>query len=174
MTGNRSGPCPKCGGMGSVPDGVFNVLEGAIEILNAPARTVEQLMRYVQVLNTAKEQHLSSEEVKERIDKEAPELSLMCMFLPKNFSDLCVFLTLIVTFLMYVSSLNASDNFPSENQVEYMINSSIEQMLMKQEIEQLSEDNEKLKQQNLSRPYRNSLCECDSGKRYKACCGQLI
>jgi hypothetical protein len=36
LSGNKSGPCPSCGGMGSIPDGVFNVLGNVIEILDAP------------------------------------------------------------------------------------------------------------------------------------------
>jgi hypothetical protein len=34
MTGNKSGPCPKCGGMGSVPDGVYDTLGDTLNIVS--------------------------------------------------------------------------------------------------------------------------------------------
>lgn len=34
LSGNKSEPCSRCGGMGSVPYGVFNFTENVIEILN--------------------------------------------------------------------------------------------------------------------------------------------
>ena len=35
MTGNRAGPCPYCGGYGSLPDGTFKIVDSAIEVLAA-------------------------------------------------------------------------------------------------------------------------------------------
>ncbi|MGF1689652.1 SEC-C metal-binding domain-containing protein [Photobacterium kagoshimensis] len=174
MTGNRSGPCPNCGGMGSVPDGVFNIVGNAIEILNAPIRTVEQLKRYAQVLDEAKEQKLSREEVKQKIDEEVPEFSSVSQYLPKNRSELYAFLALIISFLAYVTPLLMSDDGMSETEVESLINNSVQQMLMQQEIDMLKRENQRLKGFEFSTPSRNSECSCGSNKKYKQCCGQLI
>ncbi|MCC8256646.1 SEC-C metal-binding domain-containing protein [Vibrio campbellii] len=174
MTGNRSGPCPKCGGMGSVPDGVFNVLGNAIEIINAPSKTIEQLQRYAQVLDEAKEQRLSREEVKQKINEEVPEFSSVSQYLPKSRSELYAFLALIVSILAYVTPLMMSDDGMSESDVESLINNSVQQMLMQQEIERLSRENKELKGFEFSKPSRNSDCSCGSTKKYKNCCGQLI
>lgn len=54
LQGNKAGPCPKCGGMGSIPDGTFNVLGNAIEIITAPERTIEQLKKLADILSIAK------------------------------------------------------------------------------------------------------------------------
>lgn len=174
MTGNRSGPCPKCGGMGSVPDGIFNIVGNAIEILNAPMRTVEQLKRYAQVLDEAKEQKLSREDVKKKIDEEVPEFSTISQYLPKNRSELYAFLALIISFLAYVTPLMMSDNGMPETEVESLINNSVSQMLMQQEINRLQQENKQLKGDEFSKQTRNSKCSCGSNKRYKHCCGQLI
>ncbi|MCG9699555.1 SEC-C domain-containing protein [Vibrio natriegens] len=174
MTGNRAGPCPKCGGMGSVPDGVFSVIGNAIEILNAPSRSLEQLRRYAQVLDEAKEKRLSREEVKQKIDDEVPEFSSVSQFLPKSRSELYAFLALIVSVLAYVTPLMMSDDGMSEGEVENLINNSVQQMLMQQEIERLRRENKELENFEFSNPSRNSNCPCGSTKKYKNCCGQLI
>ncbi|AVF67483.1 SEC-C domain-containing protein [Vibrio alginolyticus] len=160
--------------MGSVPDGVFNVLGNAIEIINAPSKTIEQLQRYAQVLDEAKEQRLSREEVKQKIDEEVPEFSSVSQYLPKSRSELYAFLALIVSILAYVTPLMMSDDGMSESDVESLINNSVQQMLMQQEIERLKRENRELKGFEFTKPSRNSDCPCGSTKKYKNCCGQLI
>ena len=145
MAGNRSGPCPNCGGMGSIPDGVFNVIGNAIEILNAPIRTIEQLKKYAQVLDEAKSQELSREEIKTKIDEEVPEFSSVSQFLPKSRSELYAFLALIISVLAYVTPLMMSDDGMSEKEVESLINNSVQQMLMQQHIDRLENENKQLK-----------------------------
>ncbi|WP_230373960.1 SEC-C metal-binding domain-containing protein [Vibrio cholerae] len=174
MTGNRSGPCPNCGGMGSVPDGVFNVIGNAIEILNAPSRTIEQLKRYAQVLDEAKEQRLSREEIKQKIDNEVPEFSSISQFLPKTRSEMYAFLALIISILAYLTPLMMSDNGISEDEVENLINNSIQQMFIQQEVDRLKKENEELRKFEFLSPSRNSDCPCGSSQKYKNCCGQLI
>ena len=73
LYGNVSGPCPSCGGMGHVPDGVFNFIDNTIEILSAPQRTVEELTRLVQIIHEAKAKQQSNEQVVAQIREELPE-----------------------------------------------------------------------------------------------------
>lgn len=174
MSGNRSGPCPECGGMGSVPDGVFNILGSVIEIINAPIRTLEQLQKYSKILQEAKDNKLSKEEVKEKIDKEIPELASISQFLPKTRSELYIVLGLIVSSIACATPFIKGDNTVSEIQVEKMINNSIERVLLEQKIKSLEKENNILKGTQYETPFRNSVCVCGSGKRYKQCCGKLI
>ncbi|ENJ8203604.1 SEC-C domain-containing protein [Vibrio cholerae] len=160
--------------MGSVPDGVFNVIGNAIEILNAPSRTIEQLKRYAQVLDEAKEQRLSREEIKQKIDNEVPEFSSISQFLPKTRSEMYAFLALIISILAYLTPLMMSDNGISEDEVENLINNSIQQMFIQQEVDRLKKENEELRKFEFSTPSRNSDCPCGSSQKYKNCCGQLI
>ncbi|WP_230641812.1 SEC-C metal-binding domain-containing protein [Vibrio campbellii] len=173
MTGNRAGPCPQCAGMGSVPDGVFNIVGNAIEILNAPMKTVEQLQRYAKVLEQAREQSLTREEVKQKIDEEVPELSSISQFLPKSRSELYAFLALIISVLTYVTPLIMSDDGLSEREVEDLINNSVQQLLI-QQLNEARTDRQQLRDFEFSQPSRNSDCPCGSNEKYKNCCGQLI
>lgn len=174
MTGGRSGPCPKCGGMGSVPDGVFNIVGSAIEIINAPMRTVEQLKRYAQILDEAKEQELSRERITKKINEEVPEFSRINQYIPETKPELYAFLALIISFLTYVTPLLISDDGMPKHEVESLINNSVQQMLMQQEIDRLKQENQQLKKEEFAKPTRNSKCLCGSTKKYKHCCGQLI
>lgn len=38
-------PCPRCGGTGYVPDGVYNFTDNAIELVEGPESTVTDLKR---------------------------------------------------------------------------------------------------------------------------------
>ena len=52
FSGTRAGPCPSCGGMGHIPDGIFSFVGETIEVLSAPERTLDELSRLVPVFVT--------------------------------------------------------------------------------------------------------------------------
>ncbi|GJA11852.1 hypothetical protein KAM344_23540 [Aeromonas caviae] len=168
LSGNKSGPCPSCGGMGSIPDGVFNVLGNVIEILDAPRKTVDQLNRYVRVLNSAREQKLSREQIKEQIDKDVPELASISDFLPKTRNELYAFLALLLGILTtIITSMKDDEVTVVEPQIilEQTINNHFydTQVVTKPSITRLSAP---------VRPKvgRNEPCLCGSGLKYKKCC----
>lgn len=99
LSGNKSGPCPVCGGTGSVPDGVFKFVGGTMEILTAPQRTIDQLKRLAQILGSARQRNATAEEVKEEIRREVPELSKLADWLPANRTELYAVIAIIVTLL---------------------------------------------------------------------------
>lgn len=44
------GPCPRCGGTGTVPDGVYNFYDNVIELVSGPESTVTDLKRLAEKL----------------------------------------------------------------------------------------------------------------------------
>lgn len=52
MSGNKSGPCPKCGGMGSVPDGVYDTLGDTMNIVSTWSS--DRIIRLVEGLEQAR------------------------------------------------------------------------------------------------------------------------
>ena len=44
------GPCPRCGGTGTVPDGVYNFYDNVIELVSGPESTVADLKRLAEKL----------------------------------------------------------------------------------------------------------------------------
>lgn len=167
LRGNKSGPCPKCGGMGSVPDGVFNVIGDVIDIIDAPRKTVEQLSRYVKVLHEARSLNFSREEVKRKIEEDVPELSGISSLLPKTRTELYAFIALLISLF----TLLQDEKQPQD--INIMINNTVKQMMIQQEKElsDLSSANREIK---FDRPSRNDYCPCDSGFKFKNCCGEVI
>lgn len=162
FAGNRSGPCPKCGGMGHVPDGVFNFIGNTIEILSAPERTHAELMRLAEILRQANERSDTKEQVAERIAKEVPGLARLAGLLPSNRGELYGFLGLV---LAAAQLLSQGEKAP---QVTVNVTQVIEQVM----IPPPTSGAPKAKPQTQDKwPSRNQPCICGSGKKYKRCCG---
>lgn len=169
FVGNRAGPCPVCGGMGHIPDGVFNFVGATIEILSAPLRTIDELSRLTKVLREARKEKRSPEEVAQTIRKEVPELSHLADLLPKTRTELYAFLTLIVAVVTLLSQSGGNDN----KSTNITVNQTINQVFI--ETERTVKVPDKVAQVPIKatqKVRRNDRCPCDSGKKYKKCCGR--
>jgi hypothetical protein len=167
LSGNKSGPCPLCGSMGTIPDGVFSVAGNVIKLLAGPQKTINQLKKLAEILVEARRSTEEPSKVAEKIKREAPELSSIIDTLPKTRTELYSFLTVIftaITTIIAVATLY-KDHAPSEQDVEKMIGQAIER----------SFDERRPSEQGSSPvPRRIDPCPCGSGKKYKHCCGELI
>ena len=162
LSGNRSGPCPRCGSMGSVIDGVFNVAGDVIEILSAPQRTIESLQKLTQILKVAAQDKETSEEITNKINEQVPELTSVSKFIPKNATELVAWLTFILLAIQTINQLT-KDETPD---VTIILNHAVEQSMEPKNYYPFSQP--KIPQS------RNRPCECGSGKRFKHCCGKII
>lgn len=50
LIGNTSRPCPYCGGLGDVPDGVYDVMDGTIQLVRELPTTREELLIAARIL----------------------------------------------------------------------------------------------------------------------------
>lgn len=73
MTGNRA-MCPVCRSWGEIPDGVFNVTDGVLEILSAPSITRERLERFQAILSSVRTGSTAPSDALDVLRQEAPEL----------------------------------------------------------------------------------------------------
>jgi len=162
LSGNKSGPCPRCGGMGSVPDGVFNVTGNVIEILSAPNRTFQQLSALSEILKSAASGKKSSEEIAKEIEDKVPVLSPVAKYMPKNATELVAWLTFILLAIQTINHLG-DDDAPDVN---IILNQSVEKSMRPENYYPFA-----IPQTPNS---RNAPCPCGSGKRYKHCCGKAI
>jgi hypothetical protein len=166
--GNRSGPCPKCGGMGHVPDGVFNFVGNTIEILSAPERTRAELMRLAEILKEAKERSESKEQVVQRIEKEVPGLAKLAGLLPSNRGELYGFLGVVLAAAQLLSQGERSPTAPVTVNVTQVIEHV---MVPPPAARPPSAKAPAMPQSGAKKPSRNQPCICGSGKKYKRCCG---
>lgn len=165
FSGNRSGPCPSCGGMGHVPDGVFNFIGNTIEILSAPERTVSELLGLAKLLREARTKGENREQVAARIEKELPSLSILAKLLPTNKNELYGFLSVVIAAVTFYTQ--SGDKPPSQTVVN-----------VTQIVQQITTEHPQNQSQIRSSPARkkqgrNEPCQCGSGKKFKKCCGVL-
>lgn len=128
MSGNKFGPCPKCGGMGSTPDGTFNVLGSAIEIIRAPHHSVEKLKKLSEILKVARKEAADSDQVAENIKNDVPELASLLDIVPKTRAELYSFLTLLILALSLIINSRCSTDKPDIN-IQNIMTQSVEQVL---------------------------------------------
>lgn len=165
FAGNRSGPCPNCGGMGHVPDGVFNFIGNTIEILSAPERTISELLGLVEILKEAQTRGDSKEQVVKRIESELPNLSLLAKLLPTNKNELYGFLGVVIAAAaLYTQS---PDQAPSQQVV------NVAQVIQQITITQPQQVQNFKQATSVKKQGRNESCKCGSGKKFKKCCGAL-
>ena len=103
-----AGPCPKCGGMGHMPDGLYNIAGNSIEILANSPRSISDLERIAQILKSAKQRSATPEEITSTLKKELPELSSIADAVPKTRAELYAFVAIILTIIGML--INARSN----------------------------------------------------------------
>ncbi|MDB4076587.1 SEC-C metal-binding domain-containing protein [Porticoccaceae bacterium] len=157
---NKSGPCPRCGGMGSVLDGVFNVIGDVIERISSIRENKDVLIKASEILTRAVEVQASSQEVAKEIRRDTPEISNLADVLPKTRIELYAFLTLIL-FIIATILANADDSSDTEELLEKALERSMQPQYF-------------IPYEPPRRESRNTACSCGSGKRFKHCCGVLI
>ena len=167
LSGNTAGPCPNCGGVGHIPDGVYNITGDAIRLISGTLKSVEQLKTLSRILANAQKNNQTREEVNEKIQKETPELNSFASILPKTRVELYAFITII---LMAIGMMITTSNNQSlsESDVEKVIDNSIQKSMQPKNSLQTLPFLAKKKQS------RNELCNCNSGKKFKKCCINFI
>jgi hypothetical protein len=162
MRGTRIGPCPSCGGVGAVPDGVYKYADQFISLINGPLATIEMLTRVEALIMKAREANKSKDEIIDEIDKKIPEASEFIRGIP-DIQVVSQWVTLVISILTFAILIHTTylKDEPEQDKYQEMF------------LDHLLKENERLRQQEQP-PSRNSPCGCGSGQRYKRCCGQLI
>lgn len=155
----RAGPCPACGGMGHVPDGVFNFVGNTIEILSAPERTVRELRDLASLLRSASERRAAPEDVAEQIRAELPGFRRLADLLPTNRGELYGFLALVLAAVQLMSAPSGTTNNITVNQV-------VEQACPAAKPAAGAAPSRR----SSNKQGRNEPCACGSGKKFKKCC----
>ena len=173
FSGCGSGPCPTCGGMGHIPDGLYNFINNTIELVSGPHRTVSDLERLAILLREARSHNLSYAEVTKSITSEVPELSSFKDLLPKTRNELYAFITIILTIItIALSQRNSSEDKKIE--VNQVINNIVYQQISPTEAVQTPTSPLKSSSSTTAKSKkkigRNDPCPCGSGKKFKKCC----
>lgn len=173
LSGCTSGPCPACGGMGHIPNGLYNFIGNTIELLSGPSRTVSELERLAVVIKRARQQNASTEQVIEAIETEIPELSSLRDLLPKSRRDLYAFIAVIIAVINLIQG-QMKGNEPPKVEISQISNLVYHESSASPAAapgHPLSSRNElRHPHRPIRKIGRNELCPCGSGKKYKHCC----
>ena len=166
LSNNKAGPCPSCGGAGSLPDGVFETSDKAIRLISGNAKTQNSLNTLKAILLNAQKQNLPREKVTRAIEDEVPELRSLSSVLPKTRNELYAFITVIIAAIALLITLypNKNEKNISEDEIQKLIDKSVDQAISSTKRSPISQP-KKVKKQN-----RNDPCACGSGIKYKKCC----
>ncbi|GGQ04891.1 SEC-C metal-binding domain-containing protein [Shewanella litoralis] len=163
LSGTQAGPCPNCGGIGHVPDGVYDITGNAIKLLQGSIKTIEQLQQLSAVLVEAQKKNLSKEQVQTNIQEAVPELTGFASVLPQTRSELYGFIGIILAAIgLLITAYGTFKDEPvPEKEIEHIIERSIEKSIQK-----LAPP----KPPAPKKQKRNDPCACGSGVKYKKCC----
>ena len=165
VIGSKSGPCPRCGSMGSVPDGTYRMIEDMIEVLSASDRTIDELRKLSILVDSAKRGELSQDEVKMRAKEEIPELHpLLDWIVPRNREERFNFGMVILGVILplIISAMTNSSKEPNID-IDVVVNNIYK-------TEQVTEmpRNVPIRVNKIG---RNEMCPCGSVLKYKRCHG---
>lgn len=123
--GNTAGPCPKCGGIGYIPDSTYSGGDEFINLIFAPSSTIQTLRRLGLLLQDARDNNLGKEEVAQAIEQELPEYSRIAQVF-RTTNLFVPFMTIVIMFIFGILQLmndGSGDTYINE------VNINVEQTL---------------------------------------------
>jgi SEC-C motif len=159
--------CPRCGGIGQVPDGIYNVLGQVVQLLAGPGSSVEHLRRLKATFEAARDTQQGTEDLRKAVLATAPELTGLASALPTTRNELYTFITVVLTLLTLLVTAYAAfkPSGPSQSEIDAMVQKALSQA-------GASTTNTGAKRQGPKKAKvgRNEACPCGSGRKYKRCC----
>ncbi|WP_373514474.1 SEC-C metal-binding domain-containing protein [Persicitalea sp.] len=164
--------CPYCGSMGSIPDGLYDFIDGTVKFLGAPTVSISSLRKLKVILEDARENKDNFSTLSEKLNRETPELSSLSDIIPKNRNELYGFIGLILMILTLIQNQYLNDKDPNEiiNIINYNQVNNYSIPPINKTVERPIKDI--LKEKKVPKVRRNDLCHCNSGKKYKLCHGK--
>ena len=166
-------PCPKCGGVGHIPDGIYSATTDTITVLVTTAQSSRSLAALAAVLQRARQQRANAEQVARLLEQESIDLKPIAALvrrLPKRLDiKYWIGITLAVIAILQAE---ASDRKIEavESQVEHIYAQVVGPAAVPTPIPVRVAS-----PASIASPYpkvgRNDPCPCGSGKKYKRCHG---
>jgi hypothetical protein len=173
FSGVGSGPCPSCGGMGHIPDGLYNFVGNTIKLLSGPSCTISELERLAIILREARGRGASPELINNRIQEEVPELSSIKDIFPKSRSELYPFIVIILTIIHLILG-KIDKSAPPKIEINQVFNTIYQRQTIREPISlqtgNLPKETPSIVHQTKNKIGRNAPCPCGSGKKYEKCC----
>lgn len=108
--------CPRCGGIGDVPDGTFDVIGNTIRVLSAPGYTRERLGRLADLIRQQQAAKADPAETVETLAREAPELAPFFDRLRRSPEAVAAWLAILLSVIQLLMSVSHSPATPEDVQ----------------------------------------------------------
>ena len=162
--GSVTVPCPVCGEVGYVPDGIESFVRHLIELLSAPERSISEIERLSAIFVAAMQSEAAFAHVGDTIRESIPSLSPAADLLPSPPAERYAFISIALkSIVLFITELGRSDD-PTVD-VHQVVNAVYEE-----EAAPLSPLTTPPPPEEGAKVGRNDPCPCGSGKKYKKCC----
>lgn len=164
--GNTAGPCPQCGGMGHVPDGVYNLVGSTIELLRATPRSANELHRIAARLAALRAEGADLGSIRRVMEEELPEVRTLGDLAPRTRQDWYMLGTILLALLALLARTGDRTTINVQQVINHI---AITQDAPAEVGRQIGEPAEPASPQG--KVGRNEPCPCGSGRKYKKCHG---
>lgn len=157
-----AGPCPSCGGSGPILDGTYSLAQAAYKLLRGPKATFELVAKLESILEKAQSASANPESIRQEI-RLIPDIGdELIKLMPSKKSEWYVFIGLLITLITLIYDFNQPQPLNEEQMAR----------AVQRGIEAAQESSQKLDRPPAESRGRNKPCYCNSGKKYKNCCGR--
>jgi len=156
MINCTAGPCPYCGSMGKIPDGIYSALTNTAHLLASGNILPPHLRQLISILNSSVDIKADSESVSNQIKENLPELSSVTDFFPKTRTELYAFIAILIaltTLILNTCKSETSSPSVTNTNINLFVNQAIELSYKNTDVQQ-DIDTKNLKQKAASN--RNS------------------
>ena len=125
-----SGPCPKCGSNGKIPNGKYDIFNNSIFAMLYNVGDATIISKSIALFRSQISTNKAPEEMIEKAKAEVPELQSLWDLIPNTRTEAYAFITMLILFLKIFLEHNPSAKQPSSNTVniqQQIINQSFQQ-----------------------------------------------
>jgi len=110
---NLSGPCPKCGAMGHIPESTYDDINKTIELLNGTGKSLDELNKLAKILRNSQLKSLGIDEIRQQVHQEVPELTSILELLPETHPHVDQIINIIFFIITIIISLTLAGHQPT-------------------------------------------------------------
>ncbi|CAN5668144.1 hypothetical protein BH20ACT23_BH20ACT23_23030 [soil metagenome] len=114
---------PLQAGVPSVPDGLFNFIDGTIRVLAAPQQSVDDLRRLRLIIEDARRTGADPSQLSATIEDQLPQLGALIrsLLIPRNAGEFYAFLSFLITAIMLVLALREQPELVKNINIERQV-----------------------------------------------------
>lgn len=178
ITNMRVGPCPKCGKLGKIQDGIYHFKDSIIGFIESLPSSIPKLKEVEKFLQSAIAGNLSEEATMAAVAEIAP--SVVNIYNTYNISEskdkiswvvlLPILLTLIQLAMQYYKDFIKKEDLTPSRFEQHLLQ-EIDSLKHEKKVQDSIEE-KRLSNVSYKNASRNMPCPCGSGKKYKICHGR--